>query len=88
MSEPGTPRLAEIDLPAFGMPDTMPEIAPPTRAYGDPALSDRPAYLVDVVRELAGVEEVSNVTELLIGADDGMRVINEPEQLAQFERAR
>ena len=202
MSDPATPRLAEVQLPAFGMPDMMPDIAPATHAarldrlrermeragvdrllvyadrehsanlayltgfdprfeeallvvgptddpailagnecfgvagaaplpmrrhlfqdfslpsqprdrsrqlrdllaeegvvrgsriglvgwktYGDPALSDLPAYLVDVVRDLAGVDGVSNVTELLIGADDGMRVVNEPEQLAQFEWA-
>ena len=57
------------------------------KTYGDPALSDLPAYLVDQVRDLAGTDYVSNVTGLLIDADDGMRVINEPEQLAQFEWA-
>jgi len=202
MSEPGTPRLAEIDLPAFGMPDVMPEIAPATYAarieglrermeragldrllvyadrehsanlsfltgfdprfeeallvvgpsgepavlagnecfgmagaapvpmrrhlfqdfslpsqprdrsrplrellaeegvargariglvgwktYGEPTLTDLPAYLVDVVRDLAGAEHVANATGLLIDADGGMRVINEAEQLAQFEWA-
>jgi Xaa-Pro aminopeptidase len=57
------------------------------KTYDDPALSDLPAYLVDQVRDLAGRGHVANVTDLLIDAGDGMRVINEPEQLAQFEWA-
>jgi Xaa-Pro aminopeptidase len=36
---------------------------------------------------MAGVEHVTNATALLIDAADGMRVINEPDQLAQFEWA-
>jgi len=57
------------------------------KTYGDPALTDLPSYLVDRVRDLAGAGRVTNATGLLIDADDGMRVTNEPEQLAQFEWA-
>jgi Xaa-Pro aminopeptidase len=58
------------------------------KTYGDPVLSDLPAYIVDEVRELVGdAGSVTNATDLLIGAGDGLRVINEPEQLAQFEWA-
>ena len=57
------------------------------KTYADPALTDLPAYLADAVREMAGVEHVTNATALLIDAADGMRVINEPDQLAQFEWA-
>jgi Xaa-Pro aminopeptidase len=57
------------------------------KTYGDAALTDLPAYLVDVVRDVAGAERVSNRTGLLIDAEDGMRVSNEAEQLAQFEWA-
>lgn len=57
------------------------------KTYDDPAMTDLPAYLADVVREVAGAEYTTNATALLIDAEDGLRVINEPEQLAQFEWA-
>jgi Xaa-Pro aminopeptidase len=58
------------------------------KTYGDRGLSDLPAYLVDEVRGLVEPGgSVTNATDLLIGAGDGLRVINEPEQLAQFEWA-
>jgi len=58
------------------------------KTYGDPALSDLPSYLVDEVRALVGPGgTVTNATDLLIGAAEGLRVINEVEQLAQFEWA-
>jgi hypothetical protein len=47
-----------------------------------------PAYLVDTLRasvgEAGGVEDA---TDLLIDPADGLRVINEPEQIAAFEHA-
>jgi Xaa-Pro aminopeptidase len=58
------------------------------KTYANPSMSDLPAYLVDEVRALVGpAGTVTNATGLLIDASDGMRVINEVEQLAQFEWA-
>lgn len=49
---------------------------------------DAPAYLVDLLRELAGGRErVVNAVGLFAGAEDGLRVTNEPEQIAAFEYA-
>ena len=50
-------------------------------------MSDVPAYLVDTLRGLAGADNVTNATALLIDAQDGLRVINEPEQIAYLEWA-
>ena len=58
------------------------------KTYGAPERSDLPAYLVDAVRELVGDPgAVTNATGLLIDAADGLRVLNELEQLAAFEWA-
>ena len=58
------------------------------KAYADPEASDAPAYLVDALRSLVGATgEVANATGLLIDARDGLRVINEVEQLAAMEWA-
>lgn len=58
------------------------------KTYGEPASSDLPAYLVDALRALArDVELVTNATDVFIGAADGLRVINEVEQIAMFEWA-
>jgi hypothetical protein len=49
---------------------------------------ETPAYLVDTMRVLTGPNGVvENANDLLIGAGDGLRVVNEPEQLAMFEYA-
>jgi hypothetical protein len=49
---------------------------------------DAPAFIVDELRRIAGDGgSVENATDLLIGAADGLRVINEVEQLAAFEYA-
>ncbi|MBT3273290.1 MAG: hypothetical protein HN368_09060 [Spirochaetales bacterium] len=54
-------------------PDTMLEI---------------PSYIVDLLRELTGDRsKVLNANGLLMSAEDGMRIVNEPEQLAWFEFA-
>ena len=53
-----------------------------------PSRATRPAYLVDALREAAGGSgSVENATGLLIDAADGLRVINEVEQLAAMEWA-
>ena len=55
---------------------------------GDPSRLDVPSYLADELRSLAGPRgSVENAVDLLIDAADGLRVINEPEQLAAFEAA-
>ena len=47
---------------------------------------DAPAYVVDTLRGLAGdTGRVVNATRILMDASDGMRSINEIDQLAQFE---
>jgi hypothetical protein len=48
---------------------------------------DLPAFVVDELRALTGSGTVENATDLLIDAADGLRVVNEPEQLALFEYA-
>jgi hypothetical protein len=58
------------------------------KSYARPEMSDAPAYLVDELRRLTGPSgAVENATDLLAGAADGLRVINEVEQLAAFEYA-
>ncbi len=58
------------------------------KTYADRASSDAPAYIVDELRKLTGgPEHVENFTGLLIDAANGMRVINEVEQLAMLEWA-
>ena len=56
--------------------------------YGDRNASDLPSYLVDEIRRLVGTSGVvENATNLLINPADGLRVVNEVEQLAAFEYA-
>jgi hypothetical protein len=58
------------------------------KTYSTPTMSDLPAYLVDELRELVGSGgSVENATDLLIDPADGLRVVNEVEQLAAFEWA-
>ncbi len=56
------------------------------KTYGNPAASDVPSYIVDELRRISG-GEIENATEILIDAADGLRVINEVEQLVMFEYA-
>ena len=47
-----------------------------------------PAYMVDVLRSLCGGNElVTNAVGIFVNPDDGLRIINEPEQIVQFEFA-
>jgi Xaa-Pro aminopeptidase len=58
------------------------------KTYASPAASDVPAYLVDELRRAVGpTGAVDNATDLLIDSADGLRVINEVDQLAAFEWA-
>jgi Xaa-Pro aminopeptidase len=56
--------------------------------YARRGAMDAPSYLVDELREVTGDNgSVENATDLLIGAERGLRVINEVEQIAYFEWA-
>jgi hypothetical protein len=58
------------------------------KAPADRSQLEVPAYLVDELRRLVGPTGlVENATDLLIDPADGLRVINEVEQLAMFEHA-
>jgi hypothetical protein len=58
------------------------------KVFGANGAIDVPAFVVDELRRLTGPQgSIENVTDLLVGAADGMRVINEVEQLAYYEWA-
>jgi hypothetical protein len=58
------------------------------KSWADPSSIEAPSYLVDALRALVGDGgRVDNATGLLIDASNGLRVINEPEQIAAFEHA-
>ncbi len=58
------------------------------KTYSARSASDAPSYLVDELRRLAGPSgAVENATDLLIDAANGLRVINEVDQLAALEYA-
>ena len=58
------------------------------KTYASREAIDAPAFIVDGLRRLAGpTGTVENATGMLIDAADGLRVINEMEQLAAFEYA-
>jgi hypothetical protein len=58
------------------------------KEHADRRMMEVPAYLVDELRTLTGPDGlVENAGDLLTGAADGLRVINEVEQLAVFEHA-
>ncbi len=58
------------------------------KTFARPDMLDVPSYLVDALRTMTGsTGSVANATDLLIGAADGLRVINEVEQIAAFEYA-
>jgi Xaa-Pro aminopeptidase len=57
------------------------------KGYADRSVMEAPAFIVDELRRLTRSGIVENGAHLLIGAADGLRVINEVEQLAAFEHA-
>jgi hypothetical protein len=58
------------------------------KTYASRATIEAPAYLIDELRCLAGPGGlVENAGDLLIDPADGLRVVNEVEQLAAFEHA-
>lgn len=46
---------------------------------------DIPSYIADILRRISG--GVRNATAMFMGAADGFRMVNEPEQIAYFEYA-
>ncbi|MCE5326345.1 MAG: aminopeptidase P family N-terminal domain-containing protein [Planctomycetaceae bacterium] len=60
---------------------------PPLIEGGSSAI-EIPAYLVDLLRDLTrGEGSVSNAGDIFMDVADGLRIINEPEQIAQYEYA-
>ena len=58
------------------------------KSFADPARMEVPSFIVDELRRLTGPSGlVENANDLLIGAADGLRVINDADQLAAFEHA-
>ncbi len=58
------------------------------KTYADRAMIDAPAFLIDELRRITGPGgAVDNAGDLLIDAADGLRVVNEVEQLAYLEWA-
>jgi Xaa-Pro aminopeptidase len=92
LSLPGQPRdrsrpLGEI-LAAEGVRPGASVGVVGWKQLSDPAAIDVPAFVVDELRRLVGpLGTVESATGLLIDAADGLRVVNEVEQLAAFEYA-
>ncbi|HEX2404085.1 MAG TPA: hypothetical protein VHM29_05225, partial [Acidimicrobiia bacterium] len=58
------------------------------KVFEDKGALELPAFIVDELRRLTGsTGTVENAADILIGASDGLRVINEVEQLAYYEWA-
>jgi hypothetical protein len=58
------------------------------KQLGIPGALDVPAWVADALRALVGPDgRVEPATDLLVDAAHGLRVVNEPEQLAAFEHA-
>jgi hypothetical protein len=58
------------------------------KEYQSPATIETPAFIVDELRRITGpTGELENATDIMIDAAEGLRVINEIEQLAVFEYA-
>jgi hypothetical protein len=91
-SLPGQPRDASLPLSTILADEG---IGPSSRVgvvgwktYGNAQLLDVPSYLADELRSMVGSNGVvENAVDLLIDASDGLRVVNEVEQLATFEWA-
>jgi Creatinase/Prolidase N-terminal domain len=92
LSLPGQPRDASLPLTTILSSEG---IVPGShvgvvgwKTYGNRQLLDVPSYLADELRSEVGPSGVvENATDLLIDASDGLRVVNEVDQLAAFEWA-
>jgi len=88
-SLPGQPRdgskpLIEI-LAAEGIRDGGRVGVIGWKEYADREKIEAPAFIVDALRGMNRAGAIENAAHLLIGAADGLRVLNEVEQLAAFE---
>jgi len=92
LSLPGQPRdrsqpLAEI-LAGEGIGQGSRVGVVGWKTFAARGMIEAPAFLVDALRGLTGpAGAVENATDLLIDAADGLRTVNELEQLAVFEHA-
>ena len=92
LSLPGQPRdasatLSEI-LAAEGITTGRRVGTVGWKTYAQPEMIELPSFLVDELRRATGARgRVENANDLFIDAADGLRVINEVEQLAAFEWA-
>jgi Xaa-Pro aminopeptidase len=58
------------------------------KEFADRSMIEVPAFIIDAMRQAVGSDGVvENAGDFLTGAADGLRVINEVEQLAAFEAA-
>ena len=92
LSLPGQPRDASLPLAtilaAEGVGPASHVGVVGWKTYGNRQILDVPSYLADELRSIVGPNGVvENATDLLIDAADGLRVVNEVEQLAAFEWA-
>ncbi|AEE52365.1 aminopeptidase P family N-terminal domain-containing protein [Haliscomenobacter hydrossis] len=60
-----------------------------TAEFSEPEyVFETPSYLIDALRKLSGnPQQVRNVNAIFMNPDDGLRILNEAEQLAMFEFA-
>jgi len=59
----------------------------PSLVAAGQAAIDAPAYLADTLRDLAGAANVAGAVALFTDPVEGLRIVNEPEQIALFEYA-
>ena len=57
------------------------------KTYADRKMIEAPAFIVDELRRMTPAGVVENAADLLIDAAEGLRVLNELEQLAAFEHS-
>jgi Creatinase/Prolidase N-terminal domain len=92
LSLPNQPRDASLPLPeilgAEGIIGGSRVGVVGWKSYASRGVLEAPSFLVDELRSMTGpTGVVENATDLFIDAHDGLRVINEIEQLAAFEWA-
>lgn len=77
-----------VRVGCIGMKTYSPGLISSKEAPQAADLVDLPAFLVDLLRKAVGEQgAIINSTGLLMDVDDGLRIINEPEQIRLFEYA-
>jgi hypothetical protein len=91
LSLPGQPRDASASLPAVLRDEGIEAGARVGvvgwKTYATREMIEAPAFLVDALRRATPSGLVENATDLFIDPADGLRVVNEVDQLAAFEWA-